>query len=73
MANVQIWGRVQRLGPMEFVAIVTAMPDNGSRPQVEMKTYGTTQEAYKAVEEMAVSVSAQFQREGAKIVDILIE
>ena len=73
MPSFQIWGRVQRLGPMEFGAIVTAMPDDDSAPQVELKTFGTSQEAYKAIEAMAVEVSARLQRNGAIILDVLID
>ena len=71
--SFQIWGRVQRLGTMEFGAIVTAMPDDDSAPQVEVKTFGTSHEADKAIEAMAVELSAKLRRKYFRIVEIVID
>lgn len=58
---------------MEFCAIVTAMPDDDSALRVELETFGTTREAYKAVVAMAIEVSTSLRRTGVTIASVEIE
>ena len=58
---------------MEFGAIVTAMPDDDSAPQVETHTFGTQADAYQYVEAVALRLAESARRAGNAISQVLIE
>lgn len=69
-------GRVEEIGPGQFLAIVSAVPNkfnSESRVGVEFVAATTHQDAWSQLETLAVSLGEKVRREGGRIVEIEVE
>jgi hypothetical protein len=69
MTDFRLWGRIESIGPSDFVAIATAVPENGDPSQVRTlaETHASEESATKALETLMVKVSGIVRKSGGTI------
>lgn len=76
MPDFRLWGRVEQIGPSQFLAIVSAVPDTVSPDfdaGVELVTAPTHGEAWHQLETLAVTLGEKVRQRGGRIVEIEID
>ena len=68
----RIWGRVEHGGPKEFVAIATAVPENGDPSEVRTlaQTLPSLQEAQQAARHLVIRMSEIVAMNEGRVTDV---
>jgi hypothetical protein len=69
MTDFRLWGRIESIGPSDFVAIATAVPEDGDPVEVHTlaETHASQEAATKALETLMVKVSGIVRKSGGTI------
>ena len=73
MANFRMWGRWEQIGPGQFVAIVSAVPEDKGEPEVLMRLAASLDNVRVLVDSMARELTERIAATGARIVDVEID
>ena len=72
MADYRLWGRIEQIGPHEFLAIVSAIPADGRgspHARVETRLETSLDAARDALRSVLVGVGLALGAEGARVTD----
>lgn len=72
MADFRIWGKVEHIGVEQFLAIVSAVPDDAGaqRPIVLTSIQHNLPEANQAKDRLMMNVGAPVRARGDRVVDV---
>jgi hypothetical protein len=74
MADFRIWGRIEHLGPREFIVIVSAVPDPPTpapdRVDVETQTVSSRAAAVEACADLVLQMGKLVRERGDRVVDV---
>ena len=77
MSDFRIWGRITHVGPSEFLAVVSAVPDDGIQrgpdPIVRTALSDSLEQAKGDLEVLTVVVGDAIRAQGGRVVDVLSE
>jgi hypothetical protein len=71
MAVFRVWCRADNVAPNQYLAVVTAIPDNphsaGMKPESESRLVPTRALAHEACSQMVVSMRERLERRGDSV------
>lgn len=71
MADFRIWGRVEHIGPNQFFAIASGLPDNlGERAIVLTATAPSLADANRERERLMIEMGSIVRARGDSVVDV---
>lgn len=72
MTDFRLWGRIELVGPDEFVATATAVPENGDPSEVRTltETHVSEELATTALVTLLIKVSASVRKGGGTVIKI---
>ena len=71
MAGFRIWGRIEHIAPQTFVAIVSAIPEQGHEgTRVDTGTTGSRQEAQLELERLMIAMGARLRASDHQVIDV---
>jgi hypothetical protein len=71
MADFRIWGQVEHIGVKQFLAIVSAVPeDHGERPIVLTSITPNLVEANQNRDRLMIELGARVRARGDRVVDV---
>lgn len=73
MGYFRLWGRWEQIGPGQFVAIVSAVPEGEGTPEVLMRLAASLDNDRALVESMARELGAKIASTGARVIDVEID
>jgi hypothetical protein len=75
MANFIVWGRIEQIAPNQFVAIASAVRNDGAnaKPDVELKVLPTREAAQGALRAIVQSVGSAVTGRGDRVVDVEVD
>jgi len=72
MSDFRLWGRIEQIGPEEFVATATAVPENGDPSEVcsLTETHVSQEFATTALVTLLIKVSASVRKGGGTVIQV---
>jgi hypothetical protein len=72
MPDFRLWGRIEQIGPDEYVATATAVPENGDPSEVRSltETHASRELATTALVTLLIKVSASVRQSGGTVIKV---